>query len=148
MIYLDTSVVAAFYWQEPLTDRVTAMLIDEPELGLSQLVEGELLSALSRRVRMGEIAQAQARVIAEQFQAHLEDGFYSQIQIESAHYDLARSWIGEFNSALRTLDALHLAIAALSEIPLITADERLAEGAELFGVAVNLLRPTDAESPL
>ncbi|MGV0024414.1 type II toxin-antitoxin system VapC family toxin [Phormidesmis priestleyi] len=68
MIYLDTSVVAPFYWQEALSDRVEALLSDESDVGLSELVEVELCSALSRRVRMREISQGQARDIVAQLQ--------------------------------------------------------------------------------
>ena len=63
MIYLDTSIVAPFYWQEPLSDTVEQLFRVENELALSQLTEVELFSAISRRVRMGEISQKQARAI-------------------------------------------------------------------------------------
>jgi uncharacterized protein len=58
LIYLDTSVIAPFYWQERLSEVVQALLRNETEVALSQLVEVELFLALSRRVRMGEISQA------------------------------------------------------------------------------------------
>jgi hypothetical protein len=57
LIYLDTSVIAPFYWAEALSDTVEQLLRIETEPRLSQLVEVELFSALSRRVRMGEISQ-------------------------------------------------------------------------------------------
>ena len=56
--YLDTSVLAPFYWNEALTEKVEALFLAEVELSISHLVEVELISSLSRRVRMGEIAQA------------------------------------------------------------------------------------------
>lgn len=140
MIYLDTSVVAPLYWQETLSETVEELIKDELELGLSQLVEIELASALSRRVRMGETAQATARMILERFQAHLDAGFYVRIALETGHYDLACEWIGGFTTPLRTLDALHLAIAAAHDIQLLTADQGLAESAVLLGVDVQLLR--------
>ena len=141
MIYLDTSVVAAFYWTEALSDTVEQLLRDEAEPRLSQLVEVELFSALSRRVRMGEISQADARGIVEQFQADLDSGFYTRIVLEQVHYNLAREWIGRFDTPLRTLDALHLAIAAENNLRLVTADEALAGSAESFGIEVQILRP-------
>lgn len=145
MIYLDTSVVAAFYWTEALSDAVEQLLRDESEPGLSQLVEVELFSALSRRVRMGEISQEEAREIVRQFQADLDSGFYTRIALEAVHYNLAREWIGRFDTPLRTLDALHLAIAAENHLRLVTADEALAESAEIFGIEVQILRhPTEA----
>lgn len=145
MIYLDTSVVAAFYWTEALSDTVEQLLRNEVEPGLSQLVEVELFSALSRRVRMGEISQENAREIVERFQTDLDGGFYTRILLEPVHYNLAREWIGRFDTPLRTLDALHLAIAASNDLRLVTADEGLAGSAEALGVDVLLLRdPTEA----
>ena len=48
-------------------------------------------------------------------------------------------WISQFNTALRTLDALHLAIAVSNDLRLITADEGLAQAADALGIAYQLL---------
>ena len=61
MIYLDTSVLAPFYWTEALTEKVEALFLAEVELSISYLVEVELISSLSRRVRMGEIEHQHRR---------------------------------------------------------------------------------------
>jgi predicted nucleic acid-binding protein len=75
LIYLDTSVLAPLYWAEALSDVVEELLShEEVEPAVSQLVEVELVSALSRRVRMGEIPQEQAKAIVQQFQADLDAG--------------------------------------------------------------------------
>jgi uncharacterized protein len=143
LIYLDTSVVAPFYWQEQLSDMVQELLHNEPDVALSQLVEVELFSALSRRVRMGEISQDQARAIADLFEGHIDYGFYTRLPVEALHYRLAQNWIRRFDTPLRTLDALHLAIASSQGICLITADQGLAGSAERFGVEVQLLTLTE-----
>ncbi len=139
MIYLDTSVIAPFYWAEALSDTVEELLRTETEPGLSQLVEVELFSALSRRVRMREISQEDARAIATRFQTHLDNDFYLRIPLEPINYQLARDWIGRFNTSLRTLDALHLACASSNNIRLVTADDALARSAEALGIEVQLL---------
>jgi uncharacterized protein len=141
LIYLDTSVVVPFYWSEALSDTVQELLRTENEPGLSQLVEVELFSALSRRVRMREISQEEARAIANRFQTHLDNDFYLRIPLESIHYQLARDWIGQFNTSLRTLDAIHLACASSNNLCLVTADEALAASAESLKIEVQLLRP-------
>ncbi|MBN3943725.1 MAG: type II toxin-antitoxin system VapC family toxin [Nostoc sp.] len=82
MIYLDTSIIAPLYWTEALSDAVEQLLLNETEVGLSQLVEVELVSALSRRVRMREISQQDAIAIVERFQADLDSRFYTQIAVE------------------------------------------------------------------
>ncbi|KOP23219.1 hypothetical protein AMR41_27445, partial [Hapalosiphon sp. MRB220] len=109
-------------------------------LGLSQLVEVELFSALSRRVRMREISQKEATGIVQRFQADLDSSFYTCIAVEPIHYNLAREWISRFETPLRTLDALHLAIASQNNIRLVTADEALAASAGVLGVEFQLLR--------
>ncbi|MEH2127888.1 type II toxin-antitoxin system VapC family toxin [Nostoc sp.] len=140
MIYLDTSIIAPLYWTEALSDAVEQLLINETEVGLSQLVEVELVSALSRRVTMREISQQDATAIVARFQADLDSGFYTQIKVEAVHYNLAREWISRFDTPLLTLDALHLAIAFQNNIRLVTADEALGTSAEVLGVEVLLLR--------
>ncbi|MBE9166641.1 type II toxin-antitoxin system VapC family toxin [Pleurocapsales cyanobacterium LEGE 06147] len=112
----------------------------ETELGLSRLVEVELFSALSRRVRMREISQEDAKEITIRFQTHLDNDFYIRIPLETAHYQLARELIGRFDTPLRTLDALHLACTSSKNIRLVTADDALARSAEVLGVRVQLLR--------
>jgi uncharacterized protein len=140
LIYLDTSVLAALYWAEALSDIVEELVLVESELGLSQLVEVELFSALSRRVRMREISQEDATAIVQRFQADLDSNFYTCIAVERIHYNLAREWISRFETPLRTLDALHLAIASQNNIRLVTADEALAASAGILGVEFQLLR--------
>ena len=139
MIYLDTSAIAPFYWSEALSDTVEELLRRETIRGLSQLVEVELFSALSRRVRMKEISQEEAKAITKIFQHHLDIGFYRKITLDSVHYQLARYWIGQFSTPLRTLDALHLACASCNNMCLVTADEALAASAKFLEIEVNLV---------
>ncbi|HEY9655241.1 MAG TPA: type II toxin-antitoxin system VapC family toxin, partial [Crinalium sp.] len=122
--------LAPFYWAEALSDEVECLFRNEVELAISQLVEVELFSALSRRVRMGEIEREEALLVVERFQTDLEDGFYRRIMLEPAYYTTARDWISQFATPLRTFDALHLAIAAATGMPLITADKSLSGSAE------------------
>jgi uncharacterized protein len=88
---------------------------------------------------MGEISQDQAGAIARRFESHVDDGFYTRLPVETLHYSLAQAWIRRFDTPLRTLDALHLAIAFSQEICLVTADRGLAGSAQAFGIEVRLL---------
>jgi uncharacterized protein len=74
-----------------------------------------------------------------QFQADLNQGFYTRLEVEPGHYSMARDWIGQFDTPLRTLDALHLAIASSHDISLVTADVGLTESARRLGVEVRTL---------
>ena len=44
-----------------------------------------------------------------------------------------------FNTPLRTLDALHLAIASLEEFELVTSDQQLVQAATVLGVKIRTL---------
>jgi uncharacterized protein len=57
LIYLDTSAIVPYYVPEKLSDVVEQLLQkQEDQPIISQLVEVEFFSALSRRVRMGEVS--------------------------------------------------------------------------------------------
>lgn len=140
MIYLDTSIVAPLYWKEALSDTVEELVLNETEIGLSQLVEVEIVSALSRRVRTREISPNDAIAIVERFQTDIDCSFYTRIILETIHYHLVREWISQFTTPLRTLDALHLAVASQNNIRLATADTALAASAQFLGVDILLLQ--------
>jgi predicted nucleic acid-binding protein len=74
-----------------------------------------------------------------QFEAHLENGYYEILSVTARDYRLAKSWLGQLQGTLRTLDALHLAIAEAAGVSILTADRRLAAEARRFGVLVKLL---------
>jgi predicted nucleic acid-binding protein len=69
----------------------------------------------------------------------LDSDFYTRIQLEPIHYNLARDWISGFEVPLRTLDALHLAVASSNQLLLVTGDEGLAHSARTLGIEVELL---------
>jgi uncharacterized protein len=141
LIYLDTSVLAPFYWTEASSDAVEQLFQQYEPLIISELSEVELISALSRRVRMGEIDRSDAVAIAARFQADLDAAFYQRVTVTPRHYDMAKQWMQQFDTPLRTLDALHLAIASELSMPLITADIGLARSAASLNVAVQVLQP-------
>ena len=76
MMYIDTSVLAAYYCPESLSRRVQVRLdqLDAPVI--SPLVELELHSALALKVRNRELVEADAGRILSVFQVHLADAYY------------------------------------------------------------------------
>ena len=66
MIYIDTSVLAAYYCPEPLSEQSQRVLAEEGERAISSLVELELVSALARKVRSREMRLADAHPEAPQ----------------------------------------------------------------------------------
>ena len=134
MVYVDTSVLVAYYCPEPLSVAVQQFLIEQPKPAISSLTEVELFSAVARKVRMNELDQIDGNRILSRFLSHLDADYFTLIAVESRHWRLARSYIGLFNTSLRTLDALHLAIASLEEFELVTSDQQLVQAAAVLGV--------------
>jgi predicted nucleic acid-binding protein len=98
-----------------------------------------MFSALSRKVRAEELKPAEAQRVATQFRAHLEANLYTRLPVERRHYTLARDWIARFTTSLRTLDALHLAVASAEGLRFATADRVLARSGEALGTRIVLV---------
>jgi uncharacterized protein len=139
LIYLDTSILAAYYCPEALSVQAEQLLRTQVRPALSELVETELFSAVARKVREGGFTSVEARRLMTQFSAHVQNGLYTRISIEPIHFHRARDWISLLETPIRTLDALHLAIADSKNLRLVTADKTLAYAADTFGVNVQLL---------
>ncbi|VGO12965.1 hypothetical protein PDESU_01519 [Pontiella desulfatans] len=136
MPYIDTSVLAAYYCPEAASSRIEKTLEKTANPTISQLVETELYSAVARKVRMKEMTRQDGNLILSQFNLHLEQRLYRMLPVETRHYHVAREWIGRFDTALRTLDALHLAIAYSENLTLLSADHHLCKAADYFGISV------------
>lgn len=131
--------VVAYYAPEPLSEDAERLLRQFPPPAVSDLVEVELYSALARKVRQGELAAQDADRARSQFSTHLAAGHYERLPLARAHYDLARRWLAAPAPPMRTLDALHLAVAAVSDRTLATADRALAQAARTLRVEVLLV---------
>ena len=134
--YIDTSVLAAYYCPEPLSDRVQSFLAAELKPAVSDLTSVELFSAVARKVREGSLDRLDGSRILSKYQSHLDGGLFTVVPVESQHWRIAKGWIGLFNTSLRTLDALHLAVASGNELTVVTSDQRLLHAAEALGVPV------------
>ena len=73
------------------------------------------------------------------FDAHVADRRYRQLPVAAETFIEARKLLRSGKAPLSTLDALHLATAALSREALCTADKQLARAAGRFGVKVRLV---------
>jgi hypothetical protein len=138
-MYLDTSVLVAYYCPEALSDKVQRVLNGLTEPTISPLVELELYSALGLKVRTREIDTATAGHAATMFEVHLADDIYRVVPIGAREYKLSRDWLSKFNSTLRTLDALHLAAALANDLTLISADRSMIRCAKQLSVKHQLI---------
>ena len=56
------------------------------------------------------------------------------ISLSQAEYSLARDWIGNFETSLRSLDTLHLALAFSNKMELVSVDASLVKSAGKLGI--------------
>jgi hypothetical protein len=86
LIYVDTSVLAAYYCPEPLSGQAQRALAQEYERAISSLVELEFVSAIAGKVRAHEMRRGDAHRILAAFQSHLEQGIYTRLAVDGAHF--------------------------------------------------------------
>ena len=141
LVYLDTSVVVAYYVPEPTSSRVQALYAASDHPVISELVDVEVIAALSLRCRTGDLERRMARSIVTLFDEHLDAGLYGRLHLQSDHYRWARDVIARFDLPLKSPDALHLSAAAIGGFQFVTADRQLARNAEVLNVSFELIEP-------
>jgi len=134
MYYIDTSILAAYYCPEALSEQAQSFLGKQIRPAVSDLTEVELFSAVARKVRMEDLSRSDGNRILSKFQSHLDGGLFTVIHLELQHWRIARGWIGLFNTSLKTLDALHLAIASAGNFTLVASDHHLLQAADVLSV--------------
>lgn len=139
-IYADTSLLAAYYCPEAGSGKAQVFLAKQEGVSISWLTETEMMSAISRKVRERELSKPDARRIADLFQEHVQGGYYEVLALEATDYRLAKELLGRFDTPLRALDALHVAVALRVARPLATADDRLAKAAKRCSVKSHFIR--------
>lgn len=146
LAYFDTSVIAPLYRAEPLTTTAEA-LQRQYRPAISLLTEVELASTLARWVRMQELTEDQAASIDKTFAEDLRMKVFERAPLCDREYWQARAWLQQRSTSLRTLDALHLAIAAENGWPLITADHQLHQAASHLNIQSHLAQRSEKTDP-
>lgn len=132
--YVDTSVLGAYYCPEPASSVAQAFLQEIGRPVISSVTEVELASLVSKKKRLGELGRDEARAVLAKFSGHLDAGHYHRLLPADAHYREARELIGGLQTPLRTLDALHLALALVEGLPVATADRVMHRAARASGI--------------
>lgn len=138
MIYLDTSAAMPLFVPEPASDAVDAWFEScDDTLISSDWILTEFASALSIKVRRGEIVQKQAQAAWSGFESFCQSGL-RLIPVSRQAFGQATQLVRNVSSGLRSGDSLHLAMAIEAGVDSIaTADINLEKNARLKGLAVN-----------
>jgi uncharacterized protein len=132
--YLDASVIVPRLVEERDSATVDAFLAGRREILLiSDLAAAEVVSAMSRLVRMRILGVVDAFAVLDDFEIW-RAAVSSDAEIHAADARLAYAYVRRFDLRLRAPDALHLAIARRADATLVTLDGRLARAAKALGV--------------
>lgn len=139
VVYLDTSVLAKWYLAEAHSEQVSDYIIGLDSAVISTLTKTEMRCMLARRKRMQEFGADLVGQIYATFLDDIAQGHLTLLKVEDKHLETATNLISILpDHALRTLDALHLAIAQHHGLQLIaTADKLFANAAEAMGFKVD-----------
>jgi predicted nucleic acid-binding protein len=117
-VIVDASVAVQWFVEESYSASAKRLLLEGNELLAPDLIHSELGNVLWKKWRRGEVSEGEARTILNVFQQFpvqiYPSGSLSEAAWEFA-YILERSFY----------DSLYLALAALHDCPLATADRRL-----------------------
>ncbi len=137
MIYVDTSLLLPIYVLEAGSEQANRILESAPPIFISDLTVAEFHVGLARKVKLGELSVSQSDAARASFESHLEEGLMQRVALLSSHSEAAGRLASRSTVILRTLDALHLAVAVgLGASSLATFDGRLAEAARGLGFEV------------
>ena len=138
VIYFDTSALAKWYLNEPKSDEVEGYIQEHGPVHISDLTAVEMRSLLARHRREKNI---NASLETQIFAAFQEDIRQKSLICHALPNTLAAATINILSLLpevpLRTLDALHLAIAReILADTIATADRVMALGAKALGLLV------------
>ena len=141
--YIDTSALAKWYLPEAGSDTLAHWMQQQEETCISSLTRTEFSCLLARRQRMQLLSGVQVQELYALFQQDCQAGHLLLFPVTDQHIINAELMIESLPSvALRTLDALHLSIAHdISTKILATADEVMAQAAQLIGIKVEWFGP-------
>lgn len=137
-LYVDTSVLAKRYLSEAFSDEVDDFLAGSAPVSISSLTLVEMRSLVGRRRREGYLDEVfEARLWAS-LEEDIAEGYVLTHPLTDEHASGAGRLLAMLSQTpLRTLDALHLAVArAIGAGGLATADRVMAAGAEQLGFRV------------
>lgn len=134
--YVDTSALAKWYLPEPGSDNFVEFIRRQDSAAISRLTTVELRCLLARRRRAGDITVEHERDAWSTFEGDIRAGYLHVEALSDAHAVTARDLLEQLHDLpVRTLDALHLAVArSLAIRVLATADREMARAAEALGM--------------
>ena len=136
--YLDTSALAKWYLNEAGSEAFVEFLQGLDSAVISSLSVTEMRSLLSRRRRMGDLSVELESVLFAALLNDIDRGWLQRYPLDDARFAEATNLIARYpEHPLRTLDALHLTVAADLAVSIVaTADGVMADAPLSMGLQV------------
>jgi len=111
MVYVDTSVIVPLLTLEPSSENVTAWFANLQEMPVSSdWLLTEFASAISIKVRTGQLSGVTAKAVHKEFQLLASNGL-RLVPVSRSAFKAAADLAHAHIHGLRAGDALHLAVA-------------------------------------
>jgi len=145
-LYLDTSALVKLYISEPESTWLDRALRGRRDLIVSDLAVTELASALGRRCRELALTAPVAARIYRRVLSDVEEELLRRVDLtQEVHREAERMLLSSSLVPLRSLDALHVALAAMNDArTIVTFDRTLERAAASFGILTSPGPPADA----
>ena len=136
MIVIDASVAVKWYLPECGTDAAIELAANGNQLAAPELIRLEVVSAITRRVRVGETSAGDARAQCDRWLNNLTDGAVSLVPEQDLLHDSI-----DLSLKLKhpLLDCMYLAAARRLEAHLLTADRVFHDRAKPFYKNISIL---------
>ena len=140
MLYFDTSFLAPLIFPEATSQKIARFVrrLAVEEFTVSHWTRVEFSSLIAREVRIGGLDVQAASMADAQFEAMLQESF-SILLPKSDDFDLAKHFLGRFETGLRAGDALHLAVANNHRAAAIySLNKKLVKAGKILGLPVRM----------
>ena len=137
-VYVDTSALAKWYLNEPQSEAFEAFISSHPNAAICRLTVVEFRCLLARRRRASDSTAVHETRLGDAVAADITSGALALHPVEDTDFQAAVILIGDLRKQpLRTLDALHLAVARRLDVELVaTADRVMAAACKELGIEV------------
>jgi predicted nucleic acid-binding protein len=139
MIYFDTSFLAPLVLPEATSDAIAEYVrgLSADQFTVSHWTRVEFSSLIAREVRMGGLDAEAAAHADARFEAMVDESF-AVVLPNADDFNLAKEYLGHYETGLRAGDALHLAIARNRRAEVIySLDKTLLKAGKRLGLTVS-----------
>ena len=136
-VYLDTSALVKLYLPERESDALDRRLTGRRDLVVSELAVSEVASAIGRRRRDGTLPDEAGTRLYRRLLGDLDEGAFLRAGVYPDTHRAAERLLLSSHLPLRTLEALHLALATQAgAVSIVTFDRQLGSAAVSLGLSL------------